>query len=64
MPFQRHSCPGPDFCSGNALFAVFSRNFLLETAFLPFSTLPHTSGTREHAAGNLDHSAMTKILNF
>jgi hypothetical protein len=42
MPFQGHNCPGPDFWSENALFAIFSQNFLLKTAFLPFSAIFNT----------------------
>jgi hypothetical protein len=33
--FQRHSCPGPVFLAGNALFALFSQNFLLEVIKMP-----------------------------
>ena len=41
-PFQRHSFPGLDFRAGNSFFAVFSRNFLLEMPFLPFSSIFNT----------------------
>jgi hypothetical protein len=34
--FQRHSCPGPDFCAEKGKKGIFSRNPLLEMAFLPF----------------------------
>jgi hypothetical protein len=39
MPFQGHRCPGPDFKAEKGKNAVFSRNSLLEMAFLPFSTI-------------------------
>jgi hypothetical protein len=39
MPFQRHSCPGPDFKAEKGKNAVFSRNYPLEMHFLPFSSI-------------------------
>jgi hypothetical protein len=38
MPFQRHSCPGPDFKAEKGKKGIFNRNPPLETAFLPFSS--------------------------
>jgi hypothetical protein len=43
--FQRHSCPGPDFMAEKGKKGIFSRNFLLKVAKMPFSAILNTPTT-------------------